>query len=174
MFMANHPAAANATLGDALRNQLQKLLHGGQAHATFEDAVKNLSPKLRGTVPDNLPYSLWQIVEHIRIAQRDILDFSTNTHGTYKPRKWPEEYWPKDPAPPSDDAWEQSIHQIREDRKTFEKLLEAADDASLSLPFAWADEHQSLLREAFLIADHTAYHTAELIVLRRLLGDWKT
>lgn len=170
--MTNH-ATAQASLGNLLRKQLQALLNGGQSHATFEDAVKDLPAELRSAVPNNLPYSVWQIVEHIRMAQRDILDFSANSNGTYKPRKWPDAYWPKNPAPPSADAWEQSIQHIREDRKAFEKLLEAADDASLVAPFAWGDDHQSLLHEAFLIVDHTAYHTGELIVLRRLLGAWK-
>lgn len=169
--MTDH-ATPNASLGQALRKQLQALLDGGQAHATFDDAVKDFPSHLRGIVPDTLPYSAWQILEHIRIAQRDILDFSDNADGSYKPRKWPEAYWPTDPQPPNDDSWEQSIHHVREDRKAFEKLLKAADDRELIAPFPWGDG-QSLLREAFLIADHEAYHTGELIVLRRLLGAWK-
>lgn len=169
--MTNH-ATAEANLGQVLRQQLQALLDGGQAHATFDDAVKDFPAHLRGTVPDSLPYSAWQILEHIRIAQRDILDFSNNADGSYKSRAWPDDYWPKNPAPPSAHAWEQSIHQVREDRKAFEQLLKTADDAALVAPFAWG-EGQSLLREAFLIADHAAYHTGELIVLRRLLGAWK-
>jgi len=86
---------ADKTLGNAVRRQLAQLLEGGQAHATFADAVKGMPVKLRGAVPKGLPYSAWQIVEHIRIAQRDILDFSCNSDGSYKPRKWPDEYWPK-------------------------------------------------------------------------------
>jgi hypothetical protein len=143
------------TLHSALREQLQHLLDGGQAHATFDDAVKNLPSSLRGTVPDNLPYSPWQILEHIRITQRDILEF-----------------WPKSRVPLSDSAWEESIQHIRADRKTFEKLLDSATESELIQPFPWGDG-QTLLREAFLLADHTAYHTGELIVLRRLLGAWK-
>lgn len=166
-------ATAEAKLGQALREQLQTLLDGGQAHATFEDAVTDFPAHLRSTVPEKLPYSAWQILEHIRIAQRDILDFSNNSDGSYTPRAWPEAYWPKNPQPPSADAWDQSIDHIREDRIAFEKLLNAADDAALIAPFAWGDG-QSLLREALLIADHAAYHTGELIVLRRLLGAWKT
>jgi uncharacterized damage-inducible protein DinB len=160
-------------LGQGLRKQLQALLDGGQAHATFDAAVKEFPEKLRGVVPEKLPYSAWQIVEHIRITQRDILDFSRNGDGSYKPRKWPEEYWPKEAAPPSRDAWEQSLEEVRADRRAFEALLAKADDAALVRPFDWADEGQSLLREAFLVADHTAYHTGELVVLRRLLGAWK-
>jgi hypothetical protein len=170
--MAIH-AAAELGLGQALRQQLQTLLDGGHAHATFADAVKDFPANLRGAVPENLPYSAWQILEHIRIAQRDILDFSNNSDGSYKPHKWPDDYWPKNPEPPSDDAWEQSIQHICEDREAFEKLLRTVDDVALVMPFAWGDDSQSLLREAFLIADHTAYHTGELIVLRRLLGAWK-
>ena len=160
------------SLGSGLRDELQKLLDGGQAHATFEAAVKDLPAKLRGVVPDGLPYSAWQIVEHIRIAQRDILEFSDNADGSYKPRKWPDTYWPKSPEPPSDDAWDQSIQQIHADREAFETLLKTSSDAALVTPFTWV-EGQTLLREALLIADHDAYHTGELIVLRRLLGAWK-
>jgi hypothetical protein len=166
-------ATAGDSLGKELRKQLQALLDGGQAHATFDDAVKDFPAKLRGVAPDGLPYSGWQILEHIRLAQRDILDFSDNSDGSYKPQKWPDSYWPKTHEPPSADAWEHSIQQVREDRKAFEKLLKAADDAALVAPFAWGDGKQSLLREAFLIGDHTAYHTGELIIVRRLLGAWK-
>jgi uncharacterized damage-inducible protein DinB len=163
---------ADKTLGNAVRRQLAQLLEGGQAHATFADAVKGMPVKLRGAVPKGLPYSAWQIVEHIRIAQRDILDFSCNSDGSYKPRKWPDEYWPKNAEPPSRTAWTKCIQQIDEDREAFEKLLKKADDAELAKPFAWGNG-QTLLREALLIADHAAYHTGELIVLRRLLGAWK-
>jgi hypothetical protein len=162
----------SAKLGAEVRKQLKQLLDGGQAHATFEDAVKGLSTKLRGVVPEGLPYSAWQIVEHIRIAQRDILDFSRNGDGSYKPRKWPQDYWPKKAAPPSVKAWSESIRQIHKDRKAFEALLKEAGDAALTEPFPWGDG-QTLLREALLIADHAAYHTGELIVVRRLLSAWK-
>jgi hypothetical protein len=169
--MTKH-ANAEAELGQALRKQLQALLDGGQAHATFDEAVKDFPAKLRGVVPEGLPYSGWQILEHIRITQRDILDFSGNTDGSYKELKWPEEYWPKSAASKNDAAWEHSIAQIREDRKAFEKLLKSADDAELVAPFAWGDG-QNLLREALLLADHDAYHLGELVVVRRLVGAWK-
>jgi hypothetical protein len=160
------------SLGSGLRDELKKLLDGGQAHATFEAAVKDFPATLRGVVPEGLPYSAWQIVEHIRIAQRDILDFSDNADGSYKPRKWPDTYWPESPEPPGDDAWDSSIKQMHADRAAFEKLLEASSDALLVVPFDWGSG-QTLLREALLIADHDAYHTGELIILRRLLGAWK-
>jgi uncharacterized damage-inducible protein DinB len=164
--------AQKADLGAGLKKELKALLDGGQAHATFDDAVKNMPATLRGIVPDGLPYSAWQIVEHMRIAQNDILEFSDNAEGGYKAKKWPDAYWPKEAAPLSEDAWEKTIALIAEDRSAFEKLLEDADDAALVEPFAWGDG-QTLLREALLIADHDAYHTGELIVLRRLLGAWK-
>jgi len=157
-----------------LRTQLTALLKGGQAHTTFDDAVKALPAKLRATVPDALPYSAWQLVEHIRITQRDILDFSKNIAPNgkppYKPMKWPDAYWPKSPAPPTARAWTESLRQIRADLSAFQKLLRTEP---LHTPFAWAtDPNQTLLREALLLADHTAYHLGELIVLRRLLGAW--
>jgi uncharacterized damage-inducible protein DinB len=158
--------------GKAVRKGLMQLLEGGQAHATFADAVKGMPAMLRGVVPKGLPYSSWQIVEHIRIAQRDILDFSRNSDGSYQPRNWPEDYWPKKAEPPSKMAWDKCLQKIEDDRKAFESLLKKADDAELVKPFAWGDG-QTLLREALLIADHAAYHTGELIVLRHLLGAWK-
>jgi hypothetical protein len=153
-----------------LREQLIALLHGGQAHTTFDEAVKNFPAKLRGTVHQNLPYSAWQLLEHLRTAQLDIIHFSAPPTGGYQPMQWPEDYWPKSPEPPSEHAWDKSIDAIRSDLKRFESLIEnpAAD---LYKPFRWGDG-QNLLREALLLADHNAYHIGELIVLRRLLGAW--
>jgi hypothetical protein len=155
---------------DELRKQLVALLDGGQAHATFEDAVADLPVELRGVVPDGLPYSAWQIVEHIRIAQRDILNFSAPPTGGYHGLKWPEQYWPEEPAPPSAHAWGNSIAAIAGDLAKFKALI-LRPEADLAKPFLWGTG-QNLLREALLIADHSAYHTGELIVLRRLLGAW--
>jgi hypothetical protein len=160
-------------LGVDLRKQLLSLLDGGQAHATFDEAVKGFQPKFQGMVPDGLPYSGWQLLEHLRLTQRDILDFSRNQDGSYKPLKWPEDYWPKDAEPPAAAAWNKTVVQIREDRKAFEQLLREASDDELVLPFTWADSGENLLREALLIADHNAYHVGELVVLRRLLGSWR-
>jgi hypothetical protein len=153
-----------------LRKQILDLLRGGQAHATFDDAIKDFPAEHRGTVPPNLPYSAWQLVEHLRIAQRDILNFSAPPTGGYHPLQWPEEYWPKSPEPPSAHAWDASIAAIRKDLEHFEGLI-AKPDSDLFKPFRWGDG-QNLLREALLIADHTAYHLGELVVLRRILGIW--
>ena len=161
------------SLGGELRRQLKALLDGGQAHATFDQAVKDIPAKLQGVVPEGTPYSAWQLLEHIRLAQRDILDFSRNEDGSYRELKWPDEYWPKDPEPPNAHAWNKSIEQIREDRKVFEKLINSVDDLNLVKPFPWGNG-QNLLRQALLLADHEAYHVGELVLLRRLLGAWKS
>jgi hypothetical protein len=155
---------------DELIRQLKALLNGGQAHATFEDAVKDFPEEHRGTVPAGLPYSAWQLVEHIRIAQRDILEFSAPPTGGYQPKAWPEAYWPESPKPSSPHAWEVSIAAIRNDRAAFEELL-SRPGADLYKPFRWG-EGQNLLREALLIADHNAYHVGEIIMVRRLLEIW--
>lgn len=159
-------------LGASLREQLTILLDGGHAHATFDEAVKDFPANLRGAVPENLPYSAWQIVEHIRIAQEDMLHFSDNADGSYQERQWPDDYWPKSAEPPSAEAWTESLVAIRADRAAFDRLLESADDEALVKPFPWG-KGQSLLKEALQLADHNAYHVGELIVLRRLLGCWK-
>ncbi len=156
---------------DALVKQLLAFLAGGQAHATFAAAVDNFPAELRGVVPDRLPYSAWQIVEHMRLAQKDVLDFSDPPAGGYQHLPWPEAYWPKSPEPPSVTAWDEAVAAIAADRKSFEALL-TRSDVDLYAPFAWGDG-QNLLREALLIADHNAYHTGELVVVRRLLGCWK-
>jgi hypothetical protein len=153
-----------------LRKQLLALLDGGQAHATFDDVVKDLPAKLRGVVPESLPYSAWQLIEHLRITQRDILNFSAPPTGGYHAINWPDDYWPKSVEPPTEHAWDQSIAAIRSDLKHFEDLIRKPE-SDLFKPFRWGDG-QNLLREALLIADHTAYHLGELVVLRRLLGEW--
>jgi uncharacterized damage-inducible protein DinB len=161
------------SLGGELRIQLKAVLNGGQAHATFDQAVKGMPAKLQGVAPEGLPYSAWQMLEHIRLAQRDILDFSRNDDGSYRELKWPEDYWPKNPEPPNAQAWQKSVEKIREDRKTFEKLIDSASDHDLIEPFPWGNG-QNLLRQALLMIDHEAYHVGELVMLRRLLGAWKS
>jgi hypothetical protein len=159
-------ADANAELV----KELVALLEGGQAHAKFEDAVKDFPAELRGVVPDGLPYSAWQILEHIRIAQKDILDFSAPPTGGYHSMKWPEAYWPKEATPVPGD-WDRSVAAVLADRDKF-KALVTKPNVDLYKPFLWG-KGQNLLRETLLIADHNGYHVGELIVLRRLLGAWK-
>jgi len=167
------PKAKDSSATDAqapLRQQLLTLLLGGEAHATFDDAIKDFPAELYGKVPPGLPYSAWQLLEHMRITQRDILNFSAPPTGGYHPIQWPDAYWPKSPVPPTAQSWDRTVSVIRKDREQFEALIQRPG-ADLFKPFLWGDG-QNLLREALLIADHTAYHLGELIVLRRLLGIW--
>lgn len=161
---------ANIGNNEELRAQLRDLLAGGNAHAELDEVVEDFPVEMRGVVWEAVPYSAWQLVEHLRIAQDDILQFSLNHDGHYKALKWPDAYWPKDPNPPEEQAWERSLQQLRADRNRFAGLI-SDPNADLFAPFPWG-EGQNLLREALLIADHNAYHTGELVVLRRLLGIW--
>lgn len=151
----------------SLITELEKLLRGGTAHVGFEDAIADLPEALLGQRPDNLPYSIWQLVEHIRIAQADMLGFCRNPD--YKPLNWPEDYWPKEAAPEDKATFERSVRSIQEDLEAFIQLLHRGD---LYTPFPHG-EGQNLLREALQIADHTAYHVAEIVVVRRLLEAWR-
>jgi len=153
---------------DTLIKELVKLLRGGGAHATLDDALANLPADLRGKKAGDLPYTIWQLVEHIRIAQWDMLEFSKS--GDHKSPKWPDEYWVKELAPADDDAWEASIKQIDSDMAEFIKLLKN-EDIYKPLPHG---DGQNILREALQIADHNAYHIAEIVVIRRVLGAWKS
>jgi len=147
--------------------ELSKLLLGGNAHADLKDALADLPADLRGKIPDNLPYSIWQLLEHIRIAQWDMLNFCIDPN--HKSPKWPDEYWPKEVEPKDNDTWKDSIKEINNDRDEFISLLEKGD---LYQPIP-GGSGQTILQEALQMADHTSYHVAEIIVLRRLLGAWK-
>lgn len=160
----------NTGAHDPTIKQLLALLTGNQAHASLESAVADFPEKARGTVPASLPYSAWQLVEHLRLTQRDILDFCAPPAGGYKALAWPAAYWPKEAVPPDPGSWDLTLEAIRSDAADFEALL-VQPGVDLFTPFAWG-EGQNLLREALLIADHNSYHTGELIVLRRLLGIW--
>jgi hypothetical protein len=154
--------------GKQLREHLLDLLNGGGAHARFDDATKNMPEELRGAKPNGLPHSAWMLLEHLRLAQWDILEFSRNSK--YKSPKWPEGYWPKTEAPPSTAAWNRSVHQFRKDLKTMQDLVEnPKTDLYARIP--WGDG-QSILREALLLADHNAYHLGQLVDVRRLLDAW--
>ncbi len=150
-----------------LLRELEKLLRGGTAHVGFEDAIAGIPEALLGERPNNLPYSIWQLVEHIRIAQADMLDFCRNAD--YKALNWPDDYWPKETAPTDSADFERSVQAIQSDLEAFIHLLQKGD---LYAAFPHG-EGQTLLREALQIADHTAYHVAEIVVIRRLLGAWK-
>jgi len=152
---------------DSLLNELSKLLTGGSAHASFDRAIKGLTLDIIGKKVGALPYTIWQLVEHIRIAQWDMLEFSKSAQ--HASPEWPEGFWPKEAAPADENAWLTSLKQIKDDREAFITLMKTADLYS-AIPHG---EGQTILREALQIADHNAYHTAEIIMIRRLLGDWK-
>jgi hypothetical protein len=154
-----------------IHKQLLALLKGGQAHAGLDDVLKNFPADKRGVKPAGLPYSGWQLLEHMRITQHDILRYCKNFDGKYHSPKWPEGYWPRSAEPPDEKSWSHAIQQIKADEKEFVELLKDPK-SNLSAPFPWADEGQNLLREALLIADHNAYHLGEIVALRRVLGIW--
>jgi len=154
----------------SLRKHLLDLLQGGNAHATFDEAIQDLPSKFQGEKPPNFPHSPWMLLEHLRIAQWDILEFSRNPK--HESPKWPEGYWPKEPAPPSPQAWTRSLTQFRADHKGMQELV-ANPKTDLLAKIPWG-EGQTILREALLLADHNAYHIAQLVDVRRLLGAWKT
>jgi hypothetical protein len=153
----------------ALRNHILVLLGGGGAHATFDAALKGLPVALRGKRPKGAAHSPWEILEHLRIAQWDILEFSRD--GKHVSPKWPDDYWTKTPAPPNARAWNQSVKQYNSDLEAMKKLV--ADESTDLFASIAHGNGQTILREALLIADHTAYHLGELLVVRRLLGTWK-
>jgi uncharacterized damage-inducible protein DinB len=152
----------------ALRELLGRLLAWEDAHVGFDAAVTNILRADRGKQPASLPHSPWQLIEHLRITQSDILDFCRNPN--YKEMAWPDDYWPASPAPPSPDAWDESIRRFREDRHALQQLAsDPAIDLGARIPHG---SGQTYLRELLLVADHTAYHVGQLIVVRRLLGIW--
>jgi hypothetical protein len=153
-----------------VRDLLGLALAWQDAHASFEDAVRDFPANLRGKRPDGLPYSAWELLEHLRLAQRDILDFCVDPD--YKEDKtWPDDYWPPSPAPPSDAAWEDSIGEFVADRKAMQKLAADAVDLEAKIPHG---SGQTYLRELVLVVDHNAYHIGQLVLVRRLLGIWKS
>ena len=153
---------------EGLREQLARLLDWHDAHADFDTAIDGLPPALRGRVPEGLPYSPWQLVEHLRLAQHDILDFCRNPE--YEEMSWPADYWPSEAEPPSARAWDESIAAYRRDREALRALaLDPAADLFAPIPHG---SGQTLLRELLLVADHTAYHVGQLVAVRRLLGAW--
>jgi hypothetical protein len=153
----------------ALRKHLLYLLRGGGAHLNFEAAVAGLPPKLRGAKPPGAPHSPWQLLEHMRIAQWDILEFSRDPK--HVSPEFASGYWPKTDAPPDNAAWSKSLAAFRADLKTMQKLV-ADKSAGLFAPIPHG-EGQTILREALLLADHNAYHLGQLVLVRRLLGAWK-
>ncbi len=159
-----------STEDKALRTQLTALLKGGQAHADIRSALADFPLELAGEKPHGLPYSAWQLLEHMRFTLHDLLEFSTNSE--YEEPNWPDDYWPKQAALPDVDAWKKSVRGLEADLDAFVALVEDVR-SNLYDTIPWGKNNETLLREVLLAADHNSYHIGELIVLRRLLGVWK-
>jgi hypothetical protein len=154
----------------ALRQQLIALLKGGNAHVDFTDAVQDFPVALRGQRPKGAPHSPWEELEHLRIAQWDILEFSRDPK--HKSPNFPDGYWPKTPEPPDERAWDRSVHTFNQDLESFCALV--ADDSTDLYARIPSGEGQTILREVLLAADHNAYHLGQLVLLRRILGAWNS
>lgn len=153
-----------------LREQLAKALDWHDAHTDFDEVVEGVPSDERGMVPEGVPYSAWQLVEHIRRAQKDILDFCVSDD--YHETNWPDDYWPESSAPPNDRAWEESVRQVQQDRGQLQALARNREiNLGDKVPNGTG---QTYLRELILVTDHTAYHVGQLVLVRRLLGSWKT
>jgi uncharacterized damage-inducible protein DinB len=161
--MGSHPS------DQPLRDQLARLLDWAEAHVGFDDAVKDMPAAKRGVRPTGFQYSVWELLEHMRIAQADILDFAGNPNYVHS-LKWPDEYWPKQPAPPSAAAWDESIASFTREREKVKALVREAKDLYALVPTGKG--HQTYLRAVLLLADHNAYHLGQIVAVRRALGAW--
>jgi uncharacterized damage-inducible protein DinB len=153
----------------ALREQLVQALHGDQSHLDFDTSMKDLSAELGGVKPEGAPHTIWQLLEHMRIAQEDILEFSRNPK--HKSPKWPEGYWPNSEAPGSDEAWQKSLDAFRTDAKAMEEMI-TDPEQDLFKPIE-GGTGQTLLREALVLAAHNSYHLGQLVYLKKMLGPAK-
>lgn len=153
---------------ETLREHLLYLLRGGGAHLDFEKAIADLPAALRGSKPAGQPHTPWRLLEHMRIAQWDILEFCRNPK--HASPKFPDGYWPRGDAPEDEAAWDRSIAVFRDDLRAMHELVaNPATDLFAAIPHG---DGQTILREALLVADHNAYHLGQLVLLRRLLGTW--
>lgn len=151
-----------------LRESLVYLLKEGGAHADFDSAVDEFPAELRGVRPPNAPHSAWELLEHMRIAQWDILEFTRDPK--HVSPDFPSGYWPKTPAPPNSEAWDKSIEAFRQDRRELVELTQTTADLLAPIPHG---DGQTVLRELLLVADHNSYHLGQFLLVRRLLGAWR-
>jgi len=162
-------ARDNTSDDKALREHVVKLLKGGEAHADFAVAIADFPGEVRGKTPKGAEHSPWQLLEHMRIALEDLVDFSTNPG--YKAHEWPKDYWPEEDAPPDPKAWDRSVHAYCQALEAMSKLVEdPGTDLFARIPHG---DGQTILREALVAADHNSYHLGQIVLLRRLLGVWK-
>ncbi len=153
---------------ESLRKPLLDLLTGEGAHVAFDDAIKDFPATLRGARPDGAPHTAWQLLEHMRIAQWDILEFSRNPK--HVSPDWPAGYWPETETPPDDRAWERSVREFRKDLKAMQALIhDPRSDLFVRIPHG---KGQTLLREALVLADHNSFHLGQIVMLRKQLGAW--
>ena len=157
------------TVPDALRDQIANILDWEEAHVGFDKAVQGIPPDKRGARPAGFEHSPWQLVEHLRIAQDDILDFCVNAKYEHN-LKWPDDYWPKNPAPADDKAWRQSIASLARTRDEFKRMAREVEDLTALVPTGKGN--QTYLRSILLAADHVAYHVGQIVLVRRGLGIW--
>jgi len=149
----------------AVRQHLANALSWGEARLTFEDAVARIPAKLRGRRPHGFEHSPWELLEHIRLAQRDLLEFCTNPR--YVAGAWPDDYWPKGPEPPSPSSWKKSVAAVAADRKALKDFLTRVPDLTAAIPHAG---EKSYLRSVLLVLDHNAYHVGQLVMAGKVLG----
>lgn len=162
------PSKKAGTSHSALREQVVYLLKGGGAHVHFMDALEGFSAGKRGIFAKGLPHTGWQLLEHARLAQWDILEFSRNPK--HVSPNFPDGYWPKVPIPPSEKAWDDSVAMFQRDLEDMVRLVQNAHaDLFAKIPHG---QGQTILREALLLADHNSYHLGQLVDLRRALGEW--
>lgn len=158
--------ATSASSDNSLREHLLYLLDGGGAHADFDAAMGDWPVQLAGVKVANFPHTAWMLLEHMRIAQWDILEFSRNPR--HSSPSWPEGYWPESEMPPSEKAWKGAMAEFKKDLRALEKLVKNPR-ADLHAKFSWGDG-QTILREALLVADHNAYHLGQLVMMRKAIG----
>lgn len=155
---------------DVVRDHLVRALDWEDAHVSFDRAVADIPPHARGVRPPGFDYSVWELVEHIRLAQEDILDFCVNAEYAHD-MAWPDDYWPPAPAPPDERAWADSLAAYARDLERLRQVARDVEDLMALVPTGKGG--QTYLRALLLTADHTAYHVGQIVAVRRALGVWK-
>ena len=152
-----------------IRDHLVRVLDWEDAHVGLDKAIDGVPPDQRGARPAGFDHSVWQLLEHIRLAQDDILDFCLNANYEHT-MKWPDDYWPVDPVPPSQQGWTDSIAGYKRGLDEIKKMTRSVEDLTALVPTG--KKNQTYLRAVLLLADHTAYHVGQIVLVRRALGIW--